>query len=218
METEFKYSLSGPEMVQIMLQDPLIRESVKKGAKDDIEMHAVYFDTEDEDFRKAGIAYRLRQENDRLTATIKWDAHVDKATGLHEREEVNLVVNDETLFEHPVIEIFESSDAYPVLRRAAGDKRLIKTVEMVFNRQLIKVNTDKSLSAISFDIGWIDGERGRVPVNEVEVEWYHGDEEDFKEIAGYLADKYNLVPEKNSKLQRGFVKDINDIMIERKVR
>lgn len=208
METEFKYRLSGPMDVKRIMADQLLMGSVSKGSIDDIDMHAVYFDTEDEDLRKAGIAYRLRQENDRVTATIKWDAHVNASTGLHERKEVNLVVNDDKLFYSPNIDLFESSEAYPVLKKAAGNKKLVKTVEMQFNRQLVKINTGSSLSAVSFDVGWIDGECGRVQVNEMEIEWYHGDREDFRSLAAELADKYDLVPEDVSKLQRGFAKDV----------
>lgn len=208
METEYKYRLSGPMDVRIIMADPLISHNISENSLRDIDMHAVYFDTEDFDLRKAGIAYRLRIENDRITATVKWDAHVNAETGLHEREEVNLVINDERLFYRPNIEIFESSKVYPLLKSKTGGKPLVKNVEMQFNRQLVKINTGSSLSAISFDIGWIDGEKGRVPVNEMEIEWYHGDREDFKKFATNLAQAHDLIPEDASKLQRGFAKNI----------
>lgn len=208
METEFKYRLSGPMDVRLIMADPVLKRNITEDSFRDIDMHAVYFDTDKHDLRRSGIAYRLRKENDRLTATVKWDAHVNPDTGLHEREEVNLVINDERLFYRPSIEIFESSMVYDLLKFSVGDKTLIKTVEMQFNRQLVKINTGSSLSAISFDIGWIDGERGRVKVNEMEIEWYHGDKEDFRRFAADLAAAHDLVPEEKSKLQRGFNEDI----------
>ena len=168
-------------------------------------MHAVYFDTEEMDLKKSGIAYRIRYENDRITATIKWDNHVEN--GLHSREEFNLVITDERFAEHPNIDAFESSDAYEVLLEAAGHKPLVKMVEMNFIRKQIKVDTGNSISALSFDEGVVHGIHGDKDVLEMELEWYYGDSEDFCDVAESLAEKFSLEPEDISKLQRGFLPD-----------
>ena len=208
METEFKYRLEDRNQILEILNDPMLDPFVNRDNLEDIMMHAVYFDTEDQDLRKAGIAYRIRYENDRITATIKWDNHVEE--GLHSREEFNLVINDERFAENPDIGAFESSDAYDVLLKAAGEKKLLKLVEMEFRRQLIKVDTGRSMSALSFDDGVIHGQNGDSKILEMEVEWYHGDEEDFRDVAAKIAEKYDLKPENASKLQRGFTSDIRD--------
>lgn len=203
METEFKYRLSNPGLIDKIIDDPVLDPYVKRDNLEDIKMHAVYFDTVDQDFRKAGIAYRIRYENDRITATIKWDNHVRE--GLHAREEFNLVVNDDRFAVNPDIKAFESSDAYDVLLRAAGDKKLIKYVEMDFTRKLIKIDTGSSISALSFDQGIIHGVSGDIDVLEMEVEWYYGSEDDFVDVSRQLAQKFDLIPENLSKLQRGFM-------------
>ncbi|MBQ6621427.1 MAG: CYTH domain-containing protein [Mogibacterium sp.] len=203
METEFKYRLDDPALAKKILNDPMLDDYVDRDQLEEIHMHAVYFDTEDQDLRKAGIAYRIRYENDRITATIKWDNRVE--AGLHSREEFNLVINDERFAEAPDIEAFESSDAYEVLLAAAGHKKLHKIVEMDFIRNQIKVNTGDSISELSFDDGVIHGVSGEVRVQEMELEWYYGDEDDFCDIAQSLAEKYSLEPENISKLQRGFM-------------
>ena len=203
METEYKYRLDDPALVQKILNDPLLDDYVDRDSLEEIQMHAVYFDTDEQDLRKAGIAYRIRYENDRITATIKWDNFVEG--GLHSREEFNLVINDERFAEHPDIDAFESSEAYEVLLNAAGHRPLKRVVEMNFIRHLIKVDTGGSISALSFDDGVIHGVSGDCDVLEMELEWYYGKEEDFKSIAKALAEKYQLVPEKRSKLQRGFM-------------
>ena len=41
-----------------------------------------------------------------------------------------------------------------------------------------------------------------VPVCELEVEWYYGDEEDFIALANLIRTKYGLEYENKSKLQR----------------
>ena len=200
METEFKYRLDDTSVFDSIVETAA---SGKMGleAVETIDMHAAYFDTGDFDFRKRGIAYRIRQEDDRCTVTIKWDVNVKE--GLHRREEFNLVVNDERLALNPNIEIFISSDAYDVLREAAGDKPLRPTISMDYERKQFKVDTGRSISCISVDEGVIHHIDGHiVPVSELEVEWYYGNEEDFMELAHRIQCKYGLETEDRSKLQR----------------
>jgi triphosphatase len=204
METEFKYRIDDPSLVDRIIKDPMLDDYVDRDTLENIKMHAVYFDTADQALRRAGIAYRIRYENDRITATIKWDNDVN--AGLHSREEFNLVINDERFAEHPNIEAFESSDAYEVLLEAADHKELEKFVEMEFTRKLLKIDTGKSISALSFDSGVIYGKYHDTDISEMELEWYHGDEDDFKKMGRAIADKYKLIPENISKLQKGFMK------------
>ena len=203
METEFKYILDDPSVFDTIVE---AAGSSKLGldSVEVIDMHAVYFDTADFDFRNRGIAYRIRQEDDRCTATIKWD--IDVNDGLHRREEFNLVVNDERFAEHPDIELFVSSDAYDVLKEAAGSKKLVPTISMDYQRRQFKVDTGKSISCISIDEGVIHHVDGHiVPVSELEIEWYYGDEKDFMELAEHIQEKYGLRSEDRSKLQRAYV-------------
>lgn len=202
METEFKFCIDDTSLVDKILNDSMLDDYVDRNALEIIDMKAVYFDTDDLDLRKAGIAYRVRYENDRITATVKWDNKVED--GLHSREEFNLVINDERFAMEPDIEAFESSEAYDVLIKAAGNKKLKEVMKMDFTRELLKIDTGDSISALSFDIGTVHGESGDVPISEMELEWYHGSEENFKYIASKLAEKYNLKSENISKLQKGF--------------
>ena len=200
METEFKYSLDDPSVFDEIVKNAGINKMGIE-AVETIDMHADYFDTADGDFRRKGIAYRIRQEDDRCTATIKWDVNVRE--GLHQREEFNLVVSDERFAENPDIELFISSDAYDVLHDAAGDKPLIATISMDYQRRQFKVDTGKSISCISVDEGVIHHREGHVvPICELEIEWYYGDEDDFMRLAEFIQNKYELKAEDRSKLQR----------------
>ena len=202
METEFKYNLEDTSIFDSIVETAGANKMGLE-AVEVIDMHAAYFDTEDFDFRKKGIAYRIRQEDDRCTATIKWDVNVKE--GLHRREEFNLVVNDERFALNPNIEIFISSDAYDVLLEAAGDKPLKPTISMDYERKQFKVDTGRSISCISVDEGVIHHIDGHlIPVSELEVEWYYGDEADFMELAHRIQSKYGLETEDRSKLQRAF--------------
>ena len=202
METEFKYILNDPSVFDTIVEEAG-NSKLGLDSVEIIDMHAVYFDTEDFDFRNRGIAYRIRQEDDRCTATIKWD--IDVSGGLHRREEFNLVVNDERFAEPPDIEIFVSSDAYDVLKDAAGSKKLVPTISMDYQRRQFKVDTGKSISCISIDEGVIHHVDGHiVPVSELEIEWYYGDEDDFMALAKRVQEKYGLKTEDRSKLQRAY--------------
>ena len=202
METEFKYRLDDTSVFDSIVESATSGK-MELDEVETIDMHAVYFDTEDNDLKKRGIAYRIRQEDDRCTATIKWDVNVEK--GLHRREEFNLVVNDERFAQNPDIGLFISSDAYDVLLEAAGDKQLKPTITMDYQRRQFKVDTGRSISCISVDEGVIYHADGhQVPVSELEVEWYYGNEDDFIELAHKIQDKYGLETEDRSKLQRAF--------------
>lgn len=202
MEKEFKFALSDPAVFDEIVKNAAINR-IGIEAVEEIDMHAAYFDTADFDFRRKGIAYRIRQEDDRCTATIKWDVNVKE--GFHQREEFNLVVNDERFAENPDIEIFISSDAYDVLHEAAGDKPLMPTISMDYQRRQFKVDTGKSISCISVDEGVIHHIEGHnVPICELEVEWYYGDDDDFMALAELIRTKYGLTTEDRSKLQRAF--------------
>ncbi len=204
MEKEFKFQLDDPSVFELIVNDKEFN-MIDLNSVEKIDMSAAYFDTLDMDFRNRGIAYRIRQENERITATIKWDVNVKE--GFHVREEFNLVVNDENFAESPDIELFKSSEAYDVLYSAAGNKRLVKTINMHYDRHQIKVDTGKSISCISLDEGTIHHLDGHaVPVCELEIEWYYGDEEDFKILANRIQTKYGLQTQDKSKLQRAFEK------------
>lgn len=202
METEFKYGLEDTSVFDTIVENAEINK-MGLDAVEVIDMHAAYFDTADEDFRRRGIAYRIRQEDERCTATIKWDVNVSE--GLHKREEFNLVVNDERFAKNPDIGLFISSDAYDVLYEASGDKPLVATISMDYQRRQFKVDTGKSISCISVDEGIIHHVDGHtVPICELEIEWYYGDEEDFMALAELIQTKYGLKTEDRSKLQRAF--------------
>jgi inorganic triphosphatase YgiF len=76
---------------------------------------------------------------------------------------------------------------------------------MDYERRQFKVDTGKSISCISVDNGIIHHDDGHeVPILELEVEWYYGDEADFMALAELIRTKYSLETENMSKLQRAY--------------
>ena len=62
---------------------------------------------------------------------------------------------------------------------------------MDYVRRQFKVDTGKSISCISEDTGFIHHIDGHdIPIRELEVEWYYGDEDDFIALAELIRGKY----------------------------
>ena len=163
-------------------------------------MKAVYYDTEEKDLLKKMYAFRVRYEDARPVATMKWGGGAEE--GLHQRGELNVTVN-EVFSECPNVDIFKGSEIYEEIAEAVGEKPLIPVMEMEFVRKQMHVDTGKSISVVSFDEGEIRTAGGTAPISEVEVELYSGDQDDMIALGKELAAKYNLTPGNKSKYQRG---------------
>ena len=70
-------------------------------------MRAIYFDTADNSLRGKAMAFRVREENDRRVATLKWGGSADG--GLHVRGELNVPVDDD-FAKAPRMDIFQGSE------------------------------------------------------------------------------------------------------------
>lgn len=203
METEYKFKIPNSDLAKRIFNDMMHYKYRESSKIETISMHAIYFDSEDSDLKQKGIAYRTRHENDRITVTVKWDSRQNE--GLYSREEFNLVIDDNGFADYPNIDIFKSGEVYDILHEAVGDKKLVRTVEMKFNRELLKLDVNDSIVALSFDKGKIKGRTEENPISELEIEWYHGKKENFHQFAKMIMGKYELEPELKSKLQRGFI-------------
>ena len=79
----------------------------------------------------------------------------------------------------------------------------LPVMHMEFTRQQMRVDTGKSISVISLDDGVIRTANGEVPIAELEIELYSGDQEDMVRLGEELAAKYNLAAGDCSKFQTG---------------
>ena len=106
-------------------------------------MRAVYYDTEDGLLRSVDAAFRIRKENDRYVATLKWGGTSDEA--LHEREELNLPLCEKSDAEEPSLKVFAESEKGRELIELAGERKLIPTVETSFTRRTMRIDTGKTI-------------------------------------------------------------------------
>lgn len=199
MEIELKYAINSKETAERIWEDEDLGKMEEPDTRETVFMKATYFDTEDYDLCKNDMAYRVRQEDDKLIASLKWGGKNDGA--LHTREEINIPVIDT----RPNPATFEESDVGRDLIRIIGGKPLHPIMDMKIERRRFRVDTQSSLLEVSIDGGQIVTEKGSSPICEVEIELFSGQQDDLLEVGQELVDKYQVVSEKRSKFYRGLV-------------
>lgn len=201
MEIELKYLIDNEEIIEQIFQDPYLAKIKDKNSDEEIEMHAVYFDTEDRRLYREGIAFRVRKEGNKLIATLKWNGSSEE--GMHKREEINVPVDDESKLTAPDVHIFDQSEMCEVLSKVVGKRKLIPLMDIYFKRRQMRLDTGKSISELSVDRGQIVCNGKIAPISELEIELYSGEEEDMRALGDEMAEKYNLIVENTSKFKRG---------------
>lgn len=193
MEIELKY-LASKETAGAIFKElsPQLKDERK------IRMHAVYFDTPARDLRKVHVAVRVRREDGAFVATAKWGG--GSSDGLHKREEVNVTLPISKMPTSVTRELFYGTSAYDVI---GVDQEFIRLVEMDFLRTEYHLDTGESVSAISYDEGFIHGIEKDVQISEIEIEFLEGNQKNMLEIGENLRKKYGIEPCNESKLARG---------------
>lgn len=200
MEVELKFLVEEPIAREKILGDKHLAEIMDEGSQEEIQMRATYYDTEALDLCNNEIAFRIRRENEYPVATLKWGGKVEN--GLHMRGELNVTV-DEEYAKNPSLDIFKGSEIYEAIEAAVGNKALIPLMEANCLRKQLRVDTGKSISVVSLDVGEIVTAKGTAPISELEVELYSGDEADMIALGRELATKYNLKEGAKSKFRVG---------------
>lgn len=200
MEVELKFLVEDDIARERILGDKHLAEIKDAGSDEEIEMKAIYFDTEDLALCDNEIAFRIRRENAQPVATLKWGGKVEN--GLHMRGELNVTVGEEYA-EEPSLDIFKGSEIYDIIQKAAGGKPLKPLMEANCTRKQMRVDTGKSICVVSLDLGEIVTSKGTAPISELEVELYSGDKEDMISLGRELAAKYNLKEGAKSKFRVG---------------
>jgi len=201
MEIELKYAIDHEAVAEEIFQDPYIQMIKDKQTEESIDMHAVYFDTEDRRLYREGIAFRVRKEGDIMQATLKWNGSSED--GMHKREEINAPVDDAEKLNTPDVEIFAQSEMCEVLKGLVGQRKLLPMMETDIVRHQVRIDTGKSISELSVDKGEVRANGKSAPILEMEIELFSGDEEDMKALGEELAKKFGLRAENISKFKRG---------------
>lgn len=201
MEIEMKYEIGDKDIIKNIWEDEYLSSIEEKDSREKVYMKASYFDTDDYILCKNDIAFRVRMEGSRIVASLKWKGL--SADGLHTREEINVPINDETCFIAPDPAIFKESDIGQEMMGLVQDKPLHSLLETRFLRSRMRVDTGKSICEVAIDEGEIVTDFGTLPICELEIELFSGEQEDVRRIGETLAEKYPLTAENISKYAKG---------------
>ena len=202
MEIEMKYAIPSKEIADAIWEDPAIAELSDISSAESVKMKAVYFDTEDGDLSKNDFSVRVRMEGDRRFATLKWGGKSSE-NGLHERNEVNIPFTDDSYFIQLDPNLFSVCDEGCHLLKLINGKPLVNLLEMSFIRRRTRLTHKNSVMELSIDIGNIITDNGDVPISELEIELFSGQQEAIEALGNILAEKYNLQPKLSSKFSDG---------------
>jgi len=197
MEIELKYRIPDAETAEKIWIDKTFFHMEEEGTREELCFDAKYFDTTDFDLMQKEIAYRVRKEGQKWIATIKWSGYSDGS--LHQREELNVPVNDDT----PDLGVFSESEIGKVLDSLASGKTLECILETKFIRKQLRIDSGTGIFEISIDEGHIITPYGEEPILEVEIELFSGETEELLELGNKLSEVYNLEVENISKYARG---------------
>lgn len=201
MEIEMKYSIGDKEIAKSIWDDEYLLSIEEKDSREKVYMKAAYFDTNDYILSKNDIAFRIRMEGSRIVASLKWNGSSEN--GLHTREEINVPVKDEACFILPSPEIFKESEIGQEMIELIGERKLHSLLEIHFLRSKLRVDTGKSICEVAIDVGEIITDFGNLPICELEIELFSGEQDDVLAIGKILSERYNLIPENRSKYYRG---------------
>lgn len=201
MEIEMKLAIKEKAEADLIWEHDYLREIGDVDSRETVYMKAAYFDTEDYILSKHDIAFRVRMEGNRVVASLKWNGSSQE--GLHIREEVNVPIDDLACFLQPSADIFIESEAGRDLMPMIEDKILHSLLEIHFLRRRLRIDTGRSILEVAIDTGDIISGFGNLPICELEIELFSGEQEDVLAIGQVLIDKFNLVPLNESKYSRG---------------
>ncbi len=202
MEIEFKYAVPSRELADNIWEDPYIGSLSDASTAESVVMKAIYFDTDDGDLVKNNIALRVRSEGEMSFATLKWGGKKTK-DGLHQREEINIPVSDQSSFFNLDPSIFKETPVGDKLMELVSGKILNNLLEMRFLRRRKRVTYKNTVLEIALDNGSIICDNGEVPIMELEIELFAGSEEELAQFGAELTSKFGITPKDSSKFKDG---------------
>ncbi len=201
MEIEMKYAIRDKEIADAIWEDDYFNEIGDASSRETVYMKSAYFDTEEGILLKNDVAFRVRMEGNKVVASLKWNG--SSTEGLHTREEVNVPVDDPACFLEPSPDIFRESDQGKAMMELIGEEHLYSILEMNFIRRRFRVDYGNSIMELAIDTGDILTDCGEVPICELEIELFSGEQEDVAALGNILKEKYDLIPLDASKYARG---------------
>lgn len=192
MELEFKLAVKNPAVLEEILFDKQVAE-VRQGGYGLLDLAAVYYDTADGRLSQRRWTLRLRQENTRLTATLKTPGE-GRARGEWECEASSI---------EAALPLLAQAGAPADLDALLEGQRLIPVCAAQFTRRAAMVAfADGTQCELCGDVGVLMGGGEEEPLCELEVELKSGSAETAEAFAAELAERFDLQEEPKSKYAR----------------
>ena len=201
MEVELKYSIADEATAEKLWVDEMLTSCEEEDSREKVPMKSAYFDTENFTLSENDIAFRVRKEGSRIVASLKWGGKNDGA--LHQRQEINVPVDDEACFLAPAPDLFKESEIGQHVIELIGDQMLNCIMEMNYIRGRFRIDKNDSIMEVSIDQGEIVTDKGKKPISELEVELFSGEESELLAIGDEISAKYGLEAGLSSKFSRG---------------
>lgn len=192
LELEFKLAVPQPALLEKILFDPQVAQ-VRQGGFRLLDMATVYYDTPDQALRQRRWTLRLRQENDRLVATVKTPAS-GRARGEWSCEAWSI---------QDALAPLVAQGAPEALLELTADKPLEMICAARFSRRAADLAfADGTVCELAGDVGELWGGTEQEPLCEVELELKSGSEETVAAFAEELMERFGLQEEPRSKFAR----------------
>ena len=192
VELEFKLAVPGSDLLEKILSDEAVTR-IRRGDFCLLNMATTYYDTPDLLLRRRRWTLRLRQENDRLVATVKTPA-AGRARGEWSCEA-------ETI--ESAIDELVSLGAPAELKELTAESHLSMVCAAKFCRRAADlVFSDGTVCELAGDVGMLMGGSKQEDLCEVELELKAGSEKTVQAFAEQLMARYGLREEPKSKFAR----------------
>lgn len=180
LEIEVKLRLKSTSSESINLVKNTIDQLASKyqgkitTAWNNVQMHAIYYDTLDQDLQKEHACFRIRQENSYYLATFKGE--LPSADNIAKRLEINIPLANPA-FNWNILQNNEATrDIYLKLK----DKKFIEVVQTQFQRECEVITLPHSKLEIAIDRGKIIAGGHMEEIAEVEIELLEGSMADLR--------------------------------------
>jgi triphosphatase len=175
-----------------------VLESMAQGKPRRHKLYNVYFDTPDQDLKRAGIALRLRRMNGKWMQTVKSDGGVEAV--LHQRNEWEWPVRGE----EPELAPIAASDLKLLTPKVLT--RLSPLFVTEYWRTIWQLRTEQGAEIeLVLDQGEVRAGDIRQSISEIELELKTGEAASLFEVALAIQEHVPLWVEDRSKAQRGYM-------------
>ena len=197
VETELKLQLA-PENWPALVAAPLVRDRVKPGSEELLQLISTYYDTKDWALRRAGMAYRVRQTGAAaFEATVKMDKGVVR-DGLSERKEITVPLTDA----RPVVREFTAAGLDLAKLVQAASLQPLFTVTVARQVKLLQLDRE-TVAELALDRGEVRAGQKTAPIAELELELKAGSLKTLLTYAVALAAQFQLAAGLQSKYEQG---------------